>query len=143
MIFSAADQTLSTRILRNGEPLAPVETVQLPAGFTGFEVDAFSVSSFHESGADGSILAHGRIDNIVLAYPDGSVSHLSGRMDGDNWMSRFLSRSGWIYQLERSRNLSEWTRVGEPKTGTGGWMELGDPARAADLGFYRIRGERP
>lgn len=143
MSFSAVDQTLSTRILRNGEPLAPVETVQLPAGFTGFELDAFAVSSFNESGADGSILAHGLIDNIVLAYPDGPVSRLSGRLEGDAWRCRFLCRSGWNYQLERSLNLGEWTRVGEPKTGTGGWMELGDPGRASDRGFYRIRGERP
>lgn len=143
MRFNAADQTLVTE-MRNGDaPFGPVEEVKLPSSFSDFEVDTFAVSSFIDRGADGSVLARGAIDNVLLTFPDPAVSGISGSVVQGEWRVELLSRQNWFYTLERSDNLVDWGSVDSALPGTGGLLLLTDSEPLASMRFYRVRADRP
>ena len=143
MRFNAASQTLVTEMHSGNAPFGPVEEVVLPASFSDFQVDAFAISSFSDSGADGSVLGRGAIDNVVLAFPDPPVSMLSGSLVQGAWRVEFLSRLNWLYILERSDGLSDWNSVDSAISGTGGLLRLTDSEPLGSMRFYRIRADRP
>jgi hypothetical protein len=142
MDYVASNSTLTTTMTRNGEPFGPLEPIRLSPTFSDFRVDAFAISSYSDERADGSILAHGTVDNIVLVYPQGPLMHIVGRFASGAFEARFASRTNWQYQLERTTDLSTWVAVGAPIPGTGGELTLSDE-NGTGYGFYRIRADRP
>jgi len=139
MEYTASNSTLTTTMTRNGEAFGPLEEVRLGPTFSDFRVNAFSISSYSDERADGSILAHGSVDNIVLVYPDPPTLRLTGHYVGDVFEARFSSRANWQYQLEHTTNLSFWNAVGAAIPGTGGELALSHNRP----GFYRVRADRP
>lgn len=139
MEYTASNSTLITTMTRNGESFGPLEEVRLGPTFSDFRLDAFSISSYSDERADGSILAHGSVDNIILVYPDPPLTRLTGRFVGALFEARFSSRTNWHYQLEHTTDLSSWNAVGAVIPGTGGEMALTHNRP----GFYRVRAERP
>jgi hypothetical protein len=142
MDYTASNSTLTTTMTRNGQPFGPLEATPLGATFSDFRVDAFAISSYSDVRADGSILAHGTIDNVVVIYPDGPSTKLDGRFAGGTFEARFISRATWAYQLEYSGDLQTWDAVGAITPGTGGELTL-THQNAQAHGFYRVRAERP
>ena len=142
MDYAASNSTLNFSMTRNGEPFGPLEPIHLSANFSDFRVDAFAISSYSDQQADGSILAHGTVDNIVVVYPEGPITQLVGRLAAGSFEARFDSRTDWTYQLERTSDLTTWTAVGAFVPGTGGELVLSDQAAVA-YAFYRVRAERP
>lgn len=143
MRFNAADQTLVTEMRNGNAPFGPVEAVVLPSTFSDFQADAFAVSSFSDSGADGSVFARGAIDNVVLTFPNPPVSGLSGSLVQGRWTVEFLSRLNWLYALERSDDLSDWNPVESAISGTGEILRLTDSEPLVPMRFYRVRVDRP
>ncbi|HTD85863.1 MAG TPA: hypothetical protein VK850_04745 [Candidatus Binatia bacterium] len=142
MNYTAGNSTLLTTMTRNGEPFGPLETTSLGATFSDFRVDAFAISSYTDDRADGSILAHGAVDNVVIIYPEGPSTQLTGRFVSGTFEARFMSRSNWYYQLEHSSDLTAWNLVGALTPGTGGELTLTHQNPSAHS-FYRVRAERP
>jgi hypothetical protein len=142
MEYTATNGTLTTIMTRNGEPFGPLEQTRLSANFSDFRVDAFAISSYSDERADGSILAHGTVDNITLAYPEGPRIELTSRFAAGTFGARFMSRTNWQYQLERTTDLTSWTPVGAAVPGTGGELTLSHQSNEA-RGFYRVVAERP
>ena len=142
MDYTASNSTLTTTMTRNGEPFGPLETTPLGATFSDFRVDAFAISSYSDVRADGSILAHGTVDNVVMVYPEGPPPKLSGKFVAGTFEARFRSRVNWTYQLEHSGDLQTWSAVGPAAAGTGGELTL-THQNAQGHGFYRVRAERP
>jgi hypothetical protein len=105
-------------------------------------VDAFAISSYSDDRADGSILAHGTVDNIVVVYPQAPMIHVVGRFASGTFEARFQSRMNWYYQLEHTEDLVSWNDIGSPIAGTGGELTLSH-ANSNARGFYRVRAERP
>ncbi len=136
--YTATNRTLQTVMRLDGEPVGPVKDVVLPAHFTDFVVDAFSVSSYNHERADGSVIAHGQIDNIVIQTPDPLL--VQGRRVNSGWEVGVPSRTGWKYLLEKSTDLQNWTGVGEPQSGTGTIITLTD-TDLVDHAFYRVKAE--
>ncbi len=59
------------------------------------------------------------------------------------WQGTFVGRTNWIYALERSTQLQNWTTITNTNPGANGSVTLEDTNAAAPAVFYRIRAERP
>ena len=142
MEYTATNGTLITTMTRNGEPFGPLEQNRLTPNFSDFRVDGFAITSYSDERADGSILARGTVDNITVVYPEGPHIDLTSQLVAGIFETRFLSRTNWQYQLERTTDLGSWAPVGPWVPGTGGELTLSQQINEA-RGFYRVRAERP
>ena len=144
MRYTASNHTLATTITRNLEPFAPIASVVLDASFSDFRLDTFAVSSYRDERADGSILAHGFVDNINFTVPPAAVATVTGAFAGQVWQVQFLSQTNWFYTLERTSDFQNWISVAPTTIGTGATLILSDanpPLSSAR--FYRVRASRP
>ena len=141
--YSAHRQLLSTTITRNGEPFQPIEDLALDPAFSDFRLDTLAISSYSDAQADGSLLAHGSIDRIVLRTPDPPVTVLAGRAADLRWQVSFDARARWTYALERTRDWRAWREVARTVAGNDERLVLEDPEPVGGSGFYRVRAERP
>ena len=82
--------------------------VTVPQSFTDFLLDSVAISSYSDRGADGSILAHGRIDNLSVHTPDPPVIRVELQRDGQGWSIVFTGQIGWSYVLERTLDWQGW-----------------------------------
>lgn len=143
MNYTASNQTLRTTMTRNGEPFGPIQNVLLGGNFTDFRIDHFAICSYSDEGADGSLLAHGVVDNISVTVPDPPVRMISGSFSNEVWQVGFQSRSNWLYALERSTDASAWTQVTDAAAGTGELLELMEGNPPTTNALYRVHAERP
>ena len=148
MNYTASNQTLVTT-LRNFEQTSGATLTQpLNDFFSDYRVDAVSISSYSDAGQDpaygeGSILAHGAVDNFAIAVPPPPVQNFSGAFSNGVWRVQFLSRSNWLYTLERAADLQSWTNVSPATAGNGTVVFLQDADAASNKAFYRVRANRP
>jgi hypothetical protein len=146
--YTPSDQTLATTLTKNGAAYGPVESVQLTnAAFTDFRVDQVAVCSYSDAGQDpawdGSILAHGTVDNLELTLPDPPVTVISGAVEGGHWTASFVSQTNWLYALESTEDWASWHNVSAVLPGTGGVLTLTDNNALASRAFYRVLAARP
>jgi hypothetical protein len=135
----------------NGQPFVQLLDVVLtnPAasGFSSsddFRVDTVSISSYSSSGNDyDSVLAHGVVDNFAVTVPPPPVQNFTGTLSNGLWQTQFLSRSNWLYTLERATDLQSWTNVCAATAGNATHLFLQDTNPPADRACYRVRAERP
>ncbi len=139
---AAGTTNLTGQVLTNG-----VLFTALPFTYAGpitdFRLDTLSISSYAGDGFGDDILAHGVVDNFSVTLPPSAVQNLSGQFVGGEWQAQFLSRSNWIYALERSTDLQGWTTVTNGLAGNGTNLIAADIAPPANESFYRIRADRP
>jgi hypothetical protein len=142
--YEAAARTLTTTLQRNGEPFGPVKPLILPSNFTDYRIDTLAIASYSDSGADGSLLASGSIDNVIVTTPAPPKSEIGLAFKDDQWLVQVVSQTQWVYSLERSESLGAWRRVSAATPGTGGELELVDSTSGESAeAFYRVRLERP
>jgi hypothetical protein len=142
MNYAAASRTLSTSMTRDGQPFGPIHDVVLEVTFTDFRLDHFAISSYSEAGADGSLLAQGTVDNILLTTPAPPVQSVTGRFVNGNWQVQFNSRTNWVYTLERTLDFQTWDEAAGPAGGTSSVMVLEDRTPPVLTAFYRIKAQR-
>jgi hypothetical protein len=147
MSYTGSNQTLSTSLTTNGISIGALNNVSLNSSFSDFRVNAFALESYSDLGQDprygGSLLAHGRVDNIVLTVPPPPVQDLGITLTSNQWQVSFTSRPHWFYTVERSIDLQTWPAVSTILPGNGQkifWQDINTPPV---LAFYRIRAERP
>ncbi len=144
--YVATNQTLRTWMTRNGQRFGPINNAFLAPGFSDFQVDQIAISSYSDAGQDpmyaGSVLAHGTVDNVVFVCPP-PVAEVAGGFLGQNWQVRFASHTNWVYSLERTGDLTNWTTVSAPAAGTGGELALQETNGPVAKAFYRVRAQRP
>ena len=139
----AGEPTISGEVLTNGQIYTSLPNVY--AGpITDFRLDTVAVISYSAAGDTygDSILAHGTVDNLVVTLPP-PVQNLTGAFSNGLWQAQFISRSNWLYTLERTTNFVSWTDVSAAASGNGTNLFLPDTNAPADNGFYRVRAERP
>jgi hypothetical protein len=83
------------------------------------------------------------VDNFVVTVPPPPIQNLSGCFSHSNWQAQFISRSNWIYTLERTTNFVSWTDASIVTSGNGTNLFLPDTNAPTDKAFYRIRAEKP
>jgi len=143
MNFNATNQTLHTTMTRNGQPFGPINDTILGSSFTDFRFNEFAVVSYSDIGADGSLLAHGTVDNIVITLPPPPVQNLTAGFMNSVWTEQFLSRSNWLYTLEGTTNFISWNSVSISTNGNGAGLALAATNAPPARGFFRVRADRP
>lgn len=143
MAFDAQQQEIRTELMVDGQPGPEVKTVRAPAGFTDFRLDAFGILSYSDAGADGSIRAHGVLDNLVLQFPEAPRPVLKWAEGAVGSVLQCEGRKGWSFRLLRSGDLRNWEAF-EPVFNTEAgveWRELGK--RGEVIQFFRAEAFRP
>lgn len=146
--YTASNQTAAVVVTTNGVPVGqlPVLALNSANGFAGsddFQVDMFSISSYSSAGDDyDSVLAHGRVGNIVVILPP-PAQNLVGTFSNGLWQVQFTDHANWLYTLERTTDFVSWTEVSAPTSGNGTSLSLQDTNAPADRAFYRISAQRP
>jgi hypothetical protein len=145
MNYTAASKTMHTVMTRNGAPFADgaIPDVILGSSFKDFRFDQVAVCSYSDAGADGSLYAHGTVDNFVVTVPPSPAQNLTGSFTNGVWQAQFLSQSNWLYTLQRSADLQSWTTVSTTTPGNATNLLLQDTGPPADKAFYRINAQRP
>jgi hypothetical protein len=154
MAYTASNQTAALSITTNGIALAqfPGLVINLTGngGFADtndYRVNIFSVTSYSEAGQSppyvASIYAQGTVGNLVVTVPPPPVQDLSGTFSKGLWQAQFISRSNWLYTLERTTNFVSWKDVSATASGNATNQFLQDANAPAGGGFYRVRAERP
>lgn len=139
----AGAASVSGQVFTNNQLYTSLPSAYLSTNFTDFRLDAVSVNSFSGANSYGSsILAHGTVDNFVVSLPPPPVRNLTGALQGGQWQAQFLSRSNWLYTLQRTTDFGSWTD-GATATGNGTNLLLADPNAPSDKAFYRVRAQRP
>ena len=152
-VYSASNQLLRTSVTRNGAPfgLPPGNTLAdlALAGKQDFRVDAFAISSYSDAiqtgppAFQGSVLAHGTVDNVQFTMPPPPVANLRLHFTNSAWRAQFSSTSNWSYSLERTPDCISWTAASATVAGTGAILSLQDTNQIAAKAFYRVHAERP
>jgi len=141
MSYSASDQTLQTSVTRNSQPIV-MTNVALGLNFSDFRLDQVAVCSYSDAGADGSLLAHGTVDNFLVTVPSPPVQNVVGGFTNAFWQTQFIGRTNWFYTLQRSADLQSWTNVSST-SGNATNLVLQDAAPPAEKAFYRISAQKP
>jgi hypothetical protein len=146
--YTASNQTLATKMTRNGFAFGPIEDVVLRPDFTDFRVDQLAIMSYSDAGQDprfaGSVLAHGCVDHIVLRVPDPPLDRVNGGFSLGQWQMSFQTKVDWVYQMERTSDFAAWIPCSAQADGTGAPLMLADTnAPGARAWFYRVRADRP
>lgn len=142
MGFDGEQEALHLTVTSGDSVIVPVTTVPLTSAFSDFSVDAFAISSYSDTGADGSLLAHGSIDNVRLTYTR-PVEDLRVVNVGSETSVEFSALAGWRHQLQRAIELPAWANVGEPvEPAENIDAVLLDPAPPVNRAFYRIESTR-
>lgn len=147
MNYTASNQLLRTVLTENGAQFGPIRDLSL-TGFPDFRVDTFAVLSYSDAFQSppqfaGSILAHGVIDNINLMIPDPPLIALRGARFGNFFRVHFDATTNWLYRLETTRDLQEWSFVTELGAPTNGPCYLQDAGILPEVGLYRVIANRP
>lgn len=147
--MSYSNLMLRTTVTRNGLPygLPPTNSIKnlALATYPDFRVDTLAIINWSDAvqvgppANWGSILAHGVVDNLVLTLPEAPVGQFVGGPTNGVWRGMFVSRTQWLYALERTTNCVTWQTVSPTNAGTGGPLMLQDSAPPAGLSTYRVR----
>jgi hypothetical protein len=138
----ANSPTISGEVLTNGQVYTSLTNIY--SGSPGdFRLDTLSISSYQDDGFGDSIVASGTLDNFVVTLPPPPVQALTGILTNGAWQAEFISRSNWLYTLQRSADFHAWTDVSTATAGDGTNLFLPDINPPAGNAFYRVKAERP
>lgn len=147
MTYDAASRTLTTELQRNGEPFLTVPPATLGTNFTELRLNALAVCSYNDAGQwpgyEGSILAHGTVDNFTLTLPPPPVERIACGPASAPGQVQFASRTNWFYALERTLDFTSWQPASASGVGAGGLLALQDTNPPPAGAFYRVQAQRP
>ncbi len=139
-----SNQTLRTTLSQNGKVFATISDTHTGAGFRDFQVDHVAIASYSDAGQDpaysGSILAHGKIDNLTVTIDPPGIGTFTACATNGVWQAQIHARTNWLYTLERSTNLTQWITVPPTLTGAGTTLILEDTSPPANGAVYRVKG---
>ena len=142
MSYLGGPETLTTTLTNGGVQYGTTQIIQVPAGFD-FRVGVVSVTSYSDQHSDGSILAHGILDNLVVTVPPPPVQNLTGSWSNGVFQAQFLSRGNWFYTLERTGDFQSWTGILSTTSSNSTYLVMQDTSPTPGKAFYRVCASRP
>ncbi|MGD0614754.1 MAG: hypothetical protein ABSA69_04835 [Verrucomicrobiota bacterium] len=142
MSYLGSPETLTTILTLGGVQYGETQVIQVPTGFD-FRVGVVSVSSYSDRYSDGSILAHGIVDNFAVTVPPPPVQNLTGAWSNGVFQVQFLSRSNWLYTLQRTGDFQSWAGVSSVMTSNAMQLLMKDASPTPGKAFYRVSASRP
>ena len=143
MRYSAGTESLLVAVTNRTTLAGTNKSIVLGAGFGDFRIDTIAISSYADHTTNGHLLVQGAVDNFTVTLPDPPVMNLAGSFATGEWQAEFLSRTNWLYSLERTTNFVTWSAAAIPTNGNGGSLILADTNAATASAFYRVHAERP
>jgi hypothetical protein len=146
--YTAGNGLLQTTATRDGQSVGVFEDVLL-VSLPDFRLDTFSITSYSDlfqatsPAFDGSVLARGSVDEIMLTVPSPPVTNLQVLVDENGLNVSFNSHTNWIYTLERSSDLLQWNPASAAVPGLGFPVTMQDTGISNSFAFYRVRADRP
>jgi hypothetical protein len=143
MTYRALNRTLHTTVTTNGTSIGTIPDSHLGASFDDFAVNAISINSYNDEGQypgfEGSVLAHGTVDNLTFASP---LPVEAIQIPGAGQV-QFASDTNWLYTLEQTTDFQTWTAAAPAAFGSGTILTLQATNPPADQSFYRVRADLP
>ena len=143
MRYTASNETLLVAVTNLATQAGTDKPIVLGSSFSDFRVDTLAISSYADRTTNGHLLVQGALDNFTVTLPDPPVMNLAGKFVAAEWQTEFLSRTNWLYTLERTTNFANWTTASTSTNGTGTNLVMVDTSTASANAFYRIRADRP
>jgi hypothetical protein len=112
--------------------------VKLQDDFSGFAVDAFSISSYTAKGSKSSLMAKGTVDNLAITVARSQPRIVDARLVDGQWRASTFGFAAAGYLLERSADLLEWHAVGNGVREDRLYLRLTDESPSLGDGFYRL-----
>lgn len=146
--YSPSDGVIRSRILSDGQVFYTLSPVTLDAEFTDFRFDTIAICSYSDAGqnpqfAQGSVLAHGAVDNVMVVLPDAPLDLIEGGWSEGGWIADISTQPGWVYELERTFDFQTWTVVETHHAVLSGKHRFSDSAPDLTRAFYRVRATKP
>jgi len=138
MEYDPHERALKTFMLENGKVWKGIKPVKLQDDFSGFAVDAFSISSYTAKGSKSSLMAKGTVDNLAITVARSQPRIVDARLVDGQWRARAFGFAAAGYLLERSADLHEWHAVGNGVCEDGLYLRLTDENPSLGDGFYRL-----
>ena len=138
MEYDPGERTLKTFMLENSKAWKGIQSVKLQDDFSGFAVDAFSISSYTAKGTESSLFASGTVDNLAIAVDRSQPRIVGARLIDGQWRARTFGFAAADYLLERSADLHDWQPVGNGVRSDGFYLRLIDEQSPDGGGFYRM-----
>ena len=138
MEYDPGERTLKTFMLENSKAWKGIQSVKLQDDFSGFAVDAFSISSYTAKGTESSLFASGTVDNLAIAVDRSQPRIVGARLIDWQWRARTFGFAAADYLLERSADLHDWQPVGNGVRSDGFYLRLIDEETLDGGWFYRL-----
>ena len=138
MEYDPGERTLKTFMLENSKAWKGIQSVKLQDDFSGFAVDAFSISSYTAKGTESSLFATGSVDNLAIAVDRSQPRIVGARLIDGQWRARTFGFATADYLLERSADLHDWQPVGNGVRSDGFYLRLIDEEPLDGGWFYRL-----
>lgn len=136
LVHQPGSATISAEIFTNGQVMTVLPKA-FDDGVVDFQLDTLSVSSYLAYGS--GLLAHGTVSDIAFAspLPVGAIQTAGpGQVE-------LASDTNWVYTLEQSSDLVNWTSGAVPLPGNGTNLVLQATNVPATAEFYRVRADLP
>lgn len=140
LIHQPDSSVVSGVILTNGQPFT---TFPLTAnyGTDNFNLDTLAIMNYttlDDSYGD-LLLAHGTVDNLAFTSPL-PVQTIQALAPGQ---VQFISDTNWLYTLEQSSDLQNWSPAAPATSGNGTNLVLQATNLPPDKMFYRVGADLP
>ncbi|HTI70864.1 MAG TPA: cysteine-rich CWC family protein [Candidatus Limnocylindria bacterium] len=145
LAYDATSRTISASATKpDGTPLVTVPSFVVRTSLGDVALDAFGIFNWNEEPAkNGSILAHGAMDNLRLQFPPPPLGPLRIHISNDAVEVIFAARAGWKYQLEYGADLGPWLAGSSATAANDGDLTLTDAALAEKHRYYRVQASAP
>lgn len=131
---------ISATVFTNGQLFVSLTDGQ-SYGANDFQLDALSINNYTtmDDVYGDSLLAHGVVDNLSFAspLPVGAVQAVAAGQ------VQLASDTNWLYTLEQSTDLKNWSPAAPPVPGNGTNLLLQATNAPTGTALYRVRAELP
>jgi hypothetical protein len=140
LLHPAGAAAISGTVYTNGQVFTRMPSIS-NYGVNSFNLDALAVFNYTtlDDIYGDALLAHGTIDNLAFASPlpiSTAKTFAAGQI-------RFASDTNWLYTLEQTADLKNWSPAAPAIFGNGTNLILSATNLPADKSFYRVRAELP
>ena len=136
--FNALSKTLTTDIMEDGKLWKKITGVKLSSDFSGFQVDAFNVSSYSAKGSESSLLVVGRLDDFAISMGSSFSDFFDVKIiDGQLCSKAFLVNPD-KWQVESSSDLLHWNKSNAVFVPDGFFYQFMTPVTKNQNKFYRL-----
>ena len=138
LIYNSEERVLKTEMLEDGKSWETIQTVEISSDFSGFFVDAFSISNFSAKDSESSLLAIGIVDEVALVTSDTLPKLFGVKINGSQWEAKSFLIEPEIWKVESSNDVLNWNRAILDSDSLNYFQYFNDTVTNKEFQFYRL-----